>query len=307
MSGDDEPPDPDERPVQCPDRLRDIVIELGEQAEDLCAIEDHISRVIGNLNINEEWFSDYKNPNKADFRLESIVKIFLYKHVRGFNQLETVRRLRGAAFLYVKFKLPRAPTQGSIYYNWRERLNHDDRALIEAAADLIRRICADHDIVDKGEPTLDPEDIRGHDIEEDQIMEAVEGATELGFEEFDDPRAENCKYALQAYMERQGYICMANAGTTTKRRRFARLSDRPVVPHGSSHNRTMKKIAAPDPQTDLWDFVDQPTPDWKRIRDAVLPAFHRGVENMLDEIAGHDRSGIREPVNAAFDITTWPY
>ncbi len=53
--------------------------------------------------------------------------------------------------------------------------------------------------------------------------------------------------------------------------------------------------------TDLRSF---PVPDWKRIRDTVLPAFHAGVDNMLDEIAGSDRSGVREPVIAAIDITT---
>jgi hypothetical protein len=39
----------------------------------------------------------------------------------------------------------------------------------------------------------------------------------------------------------------------------------------------------------------------------ILPFFHQGVERQLDEIAGRDRQGIREPVHAAIDITTLPY
>lgn len=291
---------------EMPDELAAAVDEIQEQAEDLCHIHDHVTRVIANLDIDEEWFTDYQNADDAEFEIEGIVKLFLYKRVRGFSQAETARRLRGAAYVFIRFDLPRPPTQGGISYNWRNRLNLPDRRLIKTAADRIHEVCADHDIIDGGEPALDPDDIRGRDIEEEQIMDAVEQATHLGFDEFTDPRAENRKYALQAFFERQGYINMAKAGTTTKRRRFARLSDRPEVPHGSTHYRTMKKIADPAKQLTYDEFRDGGrVPDWKRIRDTVLPAFHAGVEKQLDAIAGRDRQGIRQPVIAALDITTF--
>lgn len=102
----------------------------------------------------------------------------------------------------------------------------------------------------------------------------------------------------------------ARAGVSTESHLFEIISEREDVPAASSHNRTLKKVADPDHQTDLWDFTDgQGPPDWKRIRDAVLPAFHAGIEKQLDEIAGRDRQGIRQPVHAAIDITTfnfWP-
>jgi hypothetical protein len=286
----------------------DAVEYLVEQADDQSPICDHVTRVIANLDVPTHVFSDYTVPGSADFSIEGSVKLFLYKLVRGFNQQETARRLRGAAYVYVRFDLPRPPTQAAISWMWRHRFSMEERRLIREAADRIRAVCEEHGVVDRGEPALEPEDVRGMGIEEEQIMEAVERATDLGFEEFEDPRAGNAKYALQAYFERQGYLNLANAGTTTKRRRFARLSDRREVPHGSSHNRTMKKIAQPNPQTDIWDYLDGTGRDeWRQIRDEVLPAFHRGVENILDEIADADRSGIREPVNVAFDITTWDY
>lgn len=288
-----------------PERItRDIL----EQAEDLCHIHDHPTRILTNLTIHDDWFEGYDNPNRARFDLKSVVRTFLYQHTRGFSQAELERRLSGAAYVYYRLDLEHPLDQASISYNWRERFTLAERNLITDTATALRDLFAEHELITDNEPALDPDDIAPeHGIGETQIQEAVERATELGFEEFLDPRADNAKYALEAYFERQGYLNMVKAGTTTKRRRFARLSDRTEVPHGSSHNRTMKKIATPDPQTNLWDFQNGTHQDWKHIRDEVLPAFHAGVENILDEIAGRDRSGIREPVNAAIDITTWPY
>ena len=281
---------------------------LSGMVEDLCHIHNHVTRVIANLEIPEHIFEDYHNPEDADFPINGIVKLFLYKHVRGLNQSETARRLRGAAYIYLTFDLPRPITQAGISHNWRNRLSLEERSMIKDMAESIEQVCAEHDIIKNHEPALEPDDFNGQDFKEGQIMEAVERATELAFSEFTDPRAQNSKYALEAYFERQGYLNMVTAGTTTKSRRVARLSNRLEVPHGSSHNRTMKKIAQPNPQTDLWDFADGTGRDeWKEIRDTLLPAFHAGVENILDDIAGHERTGIREPVNAAFDITTWPY
>ena len=286
-----------------------VVAALAEQADDLCHIHDHATRVIKHLDIPTDTFSDYEQSGDADFPIKGIVKLFLYKELNAFSQAETARRLRGVASVYTRFNLPRPITQASISHNWRNRLTRSDRSLIEEAANRIRKVCQEHDVIDQGyEPALEPEDIHGSDIEEEQIMDAVKRATTLGFTEFQDPRASNTSYALQAYFERQGYLNLADAGTTTKSRRFARLSNRDSVPAGSSHNRTMKKVADPDPETDLWDYIDGTgRSEWRMIRDEVLPAFHAGVENILDEIAGSDRSGVREPVNAAIDITTWPY
>lgn len=284
---------------------------LEEQTEDLCHIHDHVTRIIANLDINDEWFTDYGDPGRAKFDLNAVVQMFVYQYARGFSQPQLARRLRGVAYVYIRFGLGQPLSQQIISYNWRERFTIIERKAIKEVATRIREICSEHDVIRTDEPALDPDDIdTEHGIGEDLIMEAVELATELGFDEFSDPRAPNIKYELQAYFERQGYLSMSRAGTTTKRRRFARLSDRNEVPHGSSHNRTMKKVGSPDSQTELWQFEDrQKPPDWRRIRDAILPVFHRGLEKQLDEIAGRDRQGIRQPVIAAIDITTfdfWP-
>ncbi|WP_433629597.1 transposase [Halomicrococcus sp. NG-SE-24] len=292
---------------------QDILDSIQEQVEDLCHIHDHITRIIANLDIEDDWFTGYNHPKKSDYDLNGMVQTFLYMHARGFDEAETARRLKGAAYIYIQFGLPRPPTKQLINYTKKKRFSLQERKTLKTAGKRIRNICADHDLVRTDtttEPALDPDDIRGTDIEEEQIMDAVERASDLGFSGFTANRASNTKYALEAYLERQAYLNMTNAAATTPRRRFARLSDRDEVPHGSSHNRTMKKIADPDSQLTFDEFVEVGRiPDWQRIRDETLQAFHTGVERILDEITDDDRGqvGIREPVNAAIDIVTWNF
>lgn len=292
-------------PDQHPD---EAVADLCEQAKDLCHMHDHVTRVIANLDIPDS-FTDYDNLADADFDIEGMAKTFLYQEVQRLSQNETASRLRGAAYIYLRFGLTRPPTQQTLSYNWRRRFSLTDRRLITEAARQIQLICDDHDVTGRTAPALEPDDIQGQDLEEDLIMNAVQRATDLGFSEFTDPRSGNAKYDLVAFFERQGYLNMARAGVTSDRRRFARLSDRDEVPHGSTHNRTLKKVATPDQQLTFDDFRGRDwEPEWKRIRDTMLPAFHRGVEKQLAEINSGPH-GIREPVVAAIDITTinfWP-
>jgi IS4 transposase len=290
---------------------RDAILRsIEEQVEDLCHIQDHITRVITNLDIEEEWFSGYDEPGRAKFDLEPMVRLFLYKHARGFNQSELARRLQGTAYVYLRLGFERPISQQIISHNKRHRFDAVERRLLKDSAEVIREVCSEHDIIETDEPALDPETAQHEKVSESEIMDAVERAVDLGFEEFSADRASNAKYPLEAFFERQGYLNMSRAGITTPRRRFARLSDREEVPHGSTHNNTLKKVATPDSQLTFDEFVaGKPVPEWQRIRDEVLESFHAGVENILDELTDEDyeNSGFTEPVHAAIDITTWNF
>jgi hypothetical protein len=73
---------------------------LIEQADDLCDLHDHITRVIGRLEIPQEMFSDrYPHANTATFEFDSVIVMFLYQYARGFTQSELYRRLKGAAYV----------------------------------------------------------------------------------------------------------------------------------------------------------------------------------------------------------------
>lgn len=288
----------------------EILRSIEAQTEDLCHIHDHITRIITNLDIGAEWFSGYDDPGRAKFDLEPMVRLFLYKHARDLNQSELARRLQGAAYVHLRLGFDRPISQQIISHNKRERFDPDERRLLKDAAEVIRSVCSDHDIIRTNEPALDPETVQHDQVSDTEIMDAVERATELGFSEFTADRASNAKYPLEAYFERQGYLNMSRAGTTTPSRRFARLSERESVPHGSSHNRTMKKVAKPESQLTFDEFVTgKQVPAWKRIRDEVLEPFHAGVENILDELTDeeYDDAGFTEPVHAAIDITAWNF
>lgn len=283
---------------------------IEEETEDLCHIHDHITRIITNLEIHEKWFSGYEDPGRAKFDLEPMVRLFLYKHARELNQSELARRLRGAAYVYLRLGFDQPISQQIISHNKRERFDPAERRLLKDAAEVIRTVCSEHDVIRTNEPALGPEDVQHDRVSEAEIMDAVQRATDLGFSEFSADRASNATYPLEAYFERQGYLNMSRAGTTTASRRFARLSERGTVPHGSSHNRTMKKVAKPESQLTFDEFVTgQPAPEWKRVRDEVLEPFHAGVENILDELTDEDyaEAGFTEPVHAAIDITAWNF
>lgn len=282
---------------------------LTEQVEELCILHDHITRVIADLDVSAEALPDkYPHSGKADFEFESIVQLFLYQYARDFTQSELYRRLKGAAYVWIRFELSRPPTQQAISYIWRNRLSLADRRTIKATANVIREIASDHDIISDGEPRLDPGTVDSTEITDDHIMDAVEKARERGLDEFDSERAGNATFEDLVFFERQAYLNMADRGTSTRSvgqtQRFERLSDREETPHPDTHLRTMKQTATPAKQTTLDEYENGRRPTaWQRTRDEVLTPFHRGVEVLLDEV--RENGGLREPAIAAIDITPW--
>jgi hypothetical protein len=280
---------------------------LVDQADELCDLHNHITRVIADLDIPRDSFSDqYPHPSTTDFVFESVVRMFLYQHARGFNDSELHRRLKGTTYVFLRFRLERPPTQQAIGYMWRRRLSLTDRRAIMATARDIRAVAATHDLIAEGEPRLDPDEVDDVDITDEQIMQAIRVARDRGLAAFKTDRAANAKYSDEIFFERQSYLNMADVGSTTPRRRFDRLSDWEETPHGDTHLRTMKKIGAIDDQLTLADFADGERPvKWERIRDEILEPFHTGVECLLDDVI--ERGGVRQPVIAAIDVTPWEF
>lgn len=94
-----------------------VIDNLGEQTEDLCHIHDHITRVIANPDIDTDWISGYSDPKRAKFELKPITLMFLYKYARGYNQSELERRLKGAAYVYIRLGLKKPLNQQIISHN----------------------------------------------------------------------------------------------------------------------------------------------------------------------------------------------
>lgn len=90
------------------------------------------------------------------------------------------------------------------------------------------------------------------------------------------------------------------------KRRSTRLSWRGETPHGDTHARAVKKIGAPNPQTTLSEFADPSgIRPWTRIRKMLLDPFDAAIENLIEETDFEDH--LREPVNAAIDVTPWQF
>lgn len=290
---------------------QEIFDAIEAQTEELCHIHDHITRVIANIEIGDDWFSGYDDPERAQYELKPMVKTFLYMYARDFTQIEVERRFNSRAYLWIRFGLEKPISQQTISHNERHRFDYGERLLLKDIAETIHDTCAEHDVIKFSEPTPEPEDLDGPQVGERQIREAVKRATERGFEAFTADRASNKSYPLDAVLERQGYLNLG--GQMTKGRRFKRLSPREDVPGRRCHNDTLRKVADPNSELEFQEFdPDDPRPAWKRIRDEVLEPFHIGVGNILDEIGGRDRESIRQPVHGAIDISTielnkWPF
>lgn len=284
---------------------------LKAQAEALCQTQDHITRVIGGLDIPKDAFTDqYSSGNRATFDFEPVIRMFLYQKALAYNQSELRRRLEGAAYVYMRFDLERPPTQQSINYLWRNRLSRSDRQLLTKAAEKIRTVCEEHGVTpmrwDAPDATHDAE---SGGFGEEDARNAIQTASELVFSKFDTRRASNAKYDDEVFFERHGFSAMSGVGMTGDGRRHGWYSRRDEVPHGRTQERTLKKTATPAPRATFDDFsAGGRTPDWKRIRDRVLEPFHDGIGDVLEKaIERKDGPGVREPVVAAIDVTSWEF
>ena len=245
------------------------------QFANLCPIHDHITRVIAAFDIPTDRFADSDHPEKARYDLAPIIRLFLYQHVRGFTQNQLATRLHGVAYVSIRLGLAGSLGQQAISYTWRQRFSLGERRAITQAATAIQKVCTDHDLSNDGEPRTHPDTIDNARISDDRIIDAIERARNRDLAEFDIKRAANATYDDVLFFERQAYLALTDAGTTTRSKtatqRFARASGYDDVPVGDTHLRTMKQTATPAEQLRLDEFEDgHRPPDWKRIRDEVL-------------------------------------
>jgi hypothetical protein len=292
-----------------PDEPSEVTAALVKQAEDLCEIHDHITRVIGDLDFPEGAFTDQYSksyPYELDFK--AVIRALLYKETCGFSQRETHQRLNRWAYLQLRFGLDRAPTQQALSYTLRQRLSFNDRQVLTTAAERIQEVAADHGLLsapDEG-PPIDPEERGGKGLNDEEILRAIRIARDRVFTEFATDRASNAKYEDEVYWELQAYLSTSVHGGRETKRRASRLCPRSEMPHGDTHTRTIKKMGAPDPQTELSGFADETgLQKWKRIRKTLLDPFDSAIENLIEETDFEDN--LREPVNVAIDVTPWQF
>ncbi|WP_083909389.1 transposase [Natronococcus amylolyticus] len=291
------------KPSNHDSHLNDLI----EQTEERCQVRDHISKVIADLEFSDEMFTDQHNGS-AFYDFEGMVRIFLYKEVRGLSQRETARHLEQWPHILMKFGLDRSPRQATLSHTRKKRFSRTDWLFLRDAASQIQKIAEEHGLIHapNDSPPISPDEIQDGGLTEKEIRRATQLARKHVFKPFSTGRAENAKYDDNIFWEMQAYLSMVRCGTAQGGRRFARMSKRSETPHGDTHERTIKKIGAPNPQTSLKEWSDgSDTVNWKRIRKQLLDPFDDAIEHLLEESTL--KNDIREPVNVAIDITPWQF
>lgn len=283
-----------------------------EQAEELCQLHDHITRVLRDLHIPDDLFSDQYTKDSSDqFDLTPMLKFMLYKEVNQYSQREACRKLEGLAYVRQRlgFGIDEMPTRGAYSYTKRNRFSHEDRQKFLSFATDLRELAIEYDLVSEFEeaPKMHPDDVTdktGPTVEE--VDRQVQIARDRLFSEFVTGRADNAKYSDQVFWQAFGYLASTTHGKSNLARRYKRVNNYMDAPHSDTFLRTVKKLGEPDPQTGLDDYVGEiPTEKWQRIRKTLLDPFDRAMQNLFEEtdFEGH----IREPVNVAIDVTPWQF
>ncbi|WP_435130105.1 transposase [Halobaculum sp. D14] len=285
-----------------------------QQASDLCEHENHLTRVIADLNLPLTDIDDlYKRTPSHGYDLTPMLRLFLYKYAGDYSDSELADRVDSWQYLRIRFDLNGTPTQQTLSYTWRNRFDADLRKLIVAAGKAIRREAIEHGVIRDdhadGEDETDSEfetDEVPDDLSEAKIRETMRAAREHIFPAFDTGRAANARYSDECILSMQSYLSLANCGTAQGTKRFARMSRREQTPHGDTHLRAIKKLGKPTGrQSTLTEYHGtgrkQRTEPWKRVCEELQGDFSTAVENTIKAI--RDTKPFREPVVAAIDIT----
>lgn len=283
-----------------------------KSAEDLCKVHDHITRVIGQVDIPEVMFTDqYEKEYSHQFEFDSMLRLLLYKQVNRFSYRHTWRKIRTWPYIQVRFGFHDGdiPTHQALSHTYRNRLSLQDRQTLSTLADALRELAVEYDIMSAPNegPPIDPSEM-GEDVglKERELLRAVRIARDRVFTEFTTGRAENAKYDDSVFWEVFGYLCMTTDGKSNSSRRFTRLSNYTDGPHEDTFLRTLKLMGDPKPQTELVDYVEpMQIENWQRIRKTLLDPFDRAMKNLFDETDFGEH--LREPVNVAIDITPWEF
>lgn len=287
----------------------EVAAEWIQRAEQPCRVHDHITQVLSKLDLPEEGFHDqYKGYNPERFDFDAIVRVLLYREVCEFSYRKVEKRFSVWPHLLTRFGLDRAPSEQVLSHTFRNRLSLHERHVLGLAGEGIRRIAAEEGLLsapDEG-PPIQPEEKGERGLTEREVNRAVRIARDRVFPAFVTNRAPNAKYEDAVYWELQAYLSMVKHGKSGTKRRVNRFSRRSEMPHGDTHTRVIKKLGAPDPQTELSEFHEVAGGvNWKRVRKTLLEPFQKAIENLIEETDFEDY--LREPVNVAIDVTPWEF
>jgi len=303
------PPDPDK---------------LAKQAATLFDVHDHITRVIGNLDIPIDELTetyDIEDAAGAPFDFEGMTRLFLYMRITGLSQRKTVKYMQKQVYPLRRFGLDTAPTQQTISYAKLRRFPKPFHQYIDDAAAAICEEAREHDkiresqFVDPSEGTPDLEEVQAtgrpiYQYVDDHAPDVMNELLNTAMPAFDTGRASNTSHDDAEIWEQQLVMSLQDrSGTPAAYRTFNKFRSNPV--HHDTHVRAVKKLGKPDSYQFTFDdfeaknWTGEPVPDWRHITDTIQPQFSDAVERILDTIRPSEV--FTEPVVAAIDTTGVPF
>ena len=289
-------------------------------AKTLCEREDHLWDVLENLSIPTKLLTDTRNQSRSKFETDEIAKAFLYQHIHGLSENELANRLKTRVTLVHSFGFDLsnkndAPRQQAINYIWNEGFSDSTQQIIRAAAEGIRQVAVEHDVIAEALVSTDAPETTSNEPSDDKSTreykrekstKTVDLARKHVLPEFDTKRAEHCTYSDTAIWDMFAQIC-ANHGSAHSEGEYAWLTDDELWCDDETFLRAIKKAATPAEENKQLTLSDFPTSDSlpivEAIRGEVLRPFGGATENIINTVRGENLFDGRRNV-AAIDITT---
>jgi len=221
-----------------------------QQASDLCRDEDHLSRVIGGLDLPLDHLQDgYERTPSHGYDLEPILRVFLYKHAGEYSDNELANGLETWPYLLMRFDLGGVPTQQTLSYTWRHRFDDDLRTFLSTTGRGIREEAIEQGVLrespsrERSDDEDRSESSSSKELTEARIRRVMRVARDHVFPAFDTGRAANATYSDECILSMQAYLSMANCGSDQATRRFSRMSHREQTPRGYTppHDQETRK------------------------------------------------------------------
>ncbi|WP_080510309.1 transposase [Halococcus salifodinae] len=275
---------------------------------------DNLSRAITNATVPLTIGDDPYDENRGKYGFEQMIKVYIYRRVRGFSQETVADRIQRQPYLQIRFEFADdVPRQQTLSETESERFTPETKRVLDIAAEAIAREADDcNAIVEELAPSLlksdddSDEEPSKRERKRQATHQTVRFARQTAIPHFETSRADNKEYLDEEIFDVLARMC-ATTGSANSEGEIGWLTDDDYTPDGKTILRTIKKFGTPEEearQAGLDDYLTdaEELPDIAAIRDAAVTAFDLSTRNTISAINGDTPFADRETI-AAIDMT----
>jgi hypothetical protein len=275
---------------------------------------DNLSRAITNATVPLTIGEDPYDENRGKYGFEQMIKVYIYRRVRGFSQETVTDRIQRQPYLQIRFEFADdVPRQQTLSETESERFTAETKRVLDIAAEAIAREADDRNaIVEELAPSLlksdddSDEEPSKRERKRQATHQTVRFARQTAIPHFETSRADNKEYLDEEIFDVLARMC-ATTGSANSEGEIGWLTDDDYTPDGKTILRTIKKFGTPEEearQAGLDDYLTdaEELPDIAAIRDAAVTAFDLSTRNTISAINGDTPFADRETI-AAIDMT----